>query len=179
MKIKIPSAERVWKQFEDLAPRLRLSTTDRVVYTHLFRHSRLEGKLQLRFSIPWLARGVGLCGNSARWAVRRLIARGILRLVERSKAGHVVAIAPIISRSWTSSNIRPCAALSICGSAATVFTAAAGLPFVPAASTMSSRSWNCRIIPSATSSLAVGNVTCRRAIYLPKVISAASTTSVV
>ena len=92
MKIKIPSAERVWKQFEDLAPRLRLSTTDRVVYTHLFRHSRLEGKLQLRFSIPWLARGVGLCGNSARWAVRRLIARGILRLVERSKAGHVVEV---------------------------------------------------------------------------------------
>src|SRR6266436_6210927 len=92
MKIKIPSAERVWKQFEDLAPRLRLSATDRVVYTHLFRHSRLEGKLQLRFSIPWLARGVGLCGNSVRWAVRRLIARGILRLVERSKAGHVVEV---------------------------------------------------------------------------------------
>jgi 5-methylcytosine-specific restriction endonuclease McrA len=92
MKIKKPNAEHVWKQFEDLAPRLRLSTTDRVVYSHLFRHSRLEGKLQLRFSIPWLARGVGLCGNSARWAVRRLIARGVLRLVERSKAGHVVEV---------------------------------------------------------------------------------------
>jgi 5-methylcytosine-specific restriction endonuclease McrA len=92
MKIKKPNAEQVWKQFEDLAPRLRLSTTDRVVYTHLFRHSRLEGKLQLRFSIPWLARGVGLCGNSVRWAVRRLIARGALRLVERSKAGHVVEV---------------------------------------------------------------------------------------
>jgi len=92
MKNKKPNAERVWKQFEDLAPRLRLSTTGRVVYTHLFRHSRLEGRLQLRFSIPWLARGVGLCGNSVRWAVRRLIARGVLRLVERSKAGHVVEV---------------------------------------------------------------------------------------
>jgi hypothetical protein len=92
MEIKKPNAERVWKQFEDLAPRLRLSTTDRVVYSHLFRHSRLEGKLQLRFSIPWLARGVGLCGNSVRWAVRRLIARGVLRLAERSKAGHVVEV---------------------------------------------------------------------------------------
>jgi len=92
MKIKKPNAERVWKQFEDLAPRLRLSTTDRVVYTHLFRHSRLEGKLQLRFSINWLARGVGLSGNAVRWAVRRLIARGVLRLVERSKAGHVVEV---------------------------------------------------------------------------------------
>jgi 5-methylcytosine-specific restriction endonuclease McrA len=92
MKIKKPNAERVWKQFEDLAPRLCLSTTDRVVYTHLFRHSRLEGKLQLRFSINWLARGVGLSGNAVRWAVRRLIARGVLRLVERSKAGHVVEV---------------------------------------------------------------------------------------
>src|SRR5258708_4118073 len=92
MKTKKPSAERAWTQFEDLAPRLRLSTTDRVVYTHLFRHSHLEGKLQLRFSIPWLARGVGLCGNSVRWAVRRLIARRVLRLVERSKAGHVVEV---------------------------------------------------------------------------------------
>lgn len=92
MKIKKPSAERVWKQFEDLAPRLRLSSTDRIVYTHLFRHSRLEGELQLRFSIPWLARGTGICTNSVRWAVRRLIARGFLRLVERSKAGLVVEV---------------------------------------------------------------------------------------
>jgi 5-methylcytosine-specific restriction endonuclease McrA len=92
MKNRKPSAERAWKQFEDLAPRLRLSATDRVVYTHLFRHSCLEGKLQLRFSIPWLARGTGICTNSVRWAVRRLIARGFLRLVERSKAGHVVEV---------------------------------------------------------------------------------------
>lgn len=92
MKNKKPNAEQVWKQFEDLAPRLRMSTTDRVVYSHLFRHSRLEGKLQLRFSIPWLARGTGLCTNAVRWAVRRLIARGVLRLVERSKAGHVVEV---------------------------------------------------------------------------------------
>ena len=92
MKIKRPNAEQVWKQFDDLAPRLRLSMTDRVVYSHLFRHSRLERKLSLRFSIPWLARGVGLCDSSVRWAVRRLIARGILRLIERSKAGHLVEV---------------------------------------------------------------------------------------
>jgi len=64
----------------------------------------LEGKLKLRFSIPWLARGVGLCGNSVRWAVRRLISRGVLRLAERSKAGHVVevrlpALVPAVSVS--------------------------------------------------------------------------------
>ena len=78
MKNKKPNAELVWKHFEDfLVPRLRLSITDRAVYSHLLRHSRLEGKVELRFSIPWLARGVGLCGNSTRWAVRRLVSRGV------------------------------------------------------------------------------------------------------
>src|SRR5260370_30273401 len=80
MKTKKPSAERVWKQFEDLAPRLRLSTTDRVVYTHLFRHSRLEGNLQLRFSISCLARGPGLSPNSLRSALPPLLSPASLRL---------------------------------------------------------------------------------------------------
>ncbi len=92
MKTK-PNAEHLWKQFEDLlVPRLRLSVTDRVVYSHLLRHSRLEGRLRLRFSIPWLARGAGLTHNPVRWAVRRLIARGALRLLERSKTGHFVEV---------------------------------------------------------------------------------------
>ncbi len=93
MKNKNPNAEHVWKQFEDLlVPRLRLSITDRAVYSHLLRHSRLEGKRRLRFSISWLARGARLCTNSARWALRRLIGHGVLRLLERSKAGHVVEV---------------------------------------------------------------------------------------
>jgi hypothetical protein len=93
MKNKKPNAEHIWKQCEDLlAPRLRLSITDRVVYSHLLRHSRLEGKPRLRFSIPWLSRGIRLCSNSTRWAVRRLISRGLLRLVQCSKAGHVVEV---------------------------------------------------------------------------------------
>lgn len=93
MPTKKPNAEQVWKQLEDLlVPRLRLSTTDRVVYSHLLRHSRLEGELRLQFSILWLARGTGICHNTVRWAVRRLIAHGVLRLVERSKAGHLVEV---------------------------------------------------------------------------------------
>lgn len=92
MKTK-PDAEHLWKQFEDLlVPRLRLSVTDRVAYSHLLRHSRLEGRLRLRFSIPWLARGAGLTHNPVRWAVRRLIARGALRQLERSKTGHFVEV---------------------------------------------------------------------------------------
>ncbi len=93
MKNKKINAVHVWKQLEDLAvPRLHLSVFDRAVYSHLLRHSRLEGRLQLRFSILWLARGAGLSGWAARKAVRRLVAKGALRLAERSRAGHVVAV---------------------------------------------------------------------------------------
>ena len=82
---------RIWKQFEDLlVPRLRLSLVDRAVYSHLLRHSRLEGKARLHFSILWLSRGTLMSTGSARGAVRRLAKIGALRLVERSKAGHVV-----------------------------------------------------------------------------------------
>jgi len=93
MKTKKPNAELVYKQIEDLlVSRLRLSSTDRAVYAHLLRHTRLEGKLRLRFSMAWLARGTRLCDGAARPAVRRLIARGALRLVECSKAGHLVEV---------------------------------------------------------------------------------------
>ena len=93
MKNKKPNAEHVWKQLEDfLAPRLRLSVIDRVVYSHLLRHSRLEGKRRLRFSILWLARAIRLSAGPTREAVRRLVNQGPLRLVERSKAGHLVEV---------------------------------------------------------------------------------------
>jgi 5-methylcytosine-specific restriction endonuclease McrA len=93
MKNKKINAVHVWKQLEDLVvPRLHLSVFDRAVYSHLLRHSRLEGKLQFRFSILWLARGASLSAWAARKAVRRLVAKGALRLAERSRAGHVVAV---------------------------------------------------------------------------------------
>jgi hypothetical protein len=93
MKPKKLNVKHLWKQFEDvLFPRLRLSITDRAVYSHLIRHTRLEGKLQLRFSIPWLARGIGLSTGPVREAVRRLVVLGALRLIHRSKAGHVIEV---------------------------------------------------------------------------------------
>jgi hypothetical protein len=87
-------AVQVWKQMEDLlAPRLNFSVIDRAVYSHLFRHSRLERKLRFRFSMSWLARHIRLCEKTTRESVRRLIARGVLRLVERScQAHHVVCV---------------------------------------------------------------------------------------
>ncbi|HYL83388.1 MAG TPA: HNH endonuclease signature motif containing protein [Candidatus Angelobacter sp.] len=93
MKCKQPNAEPIWKQIDDLlVPRLRLGPIDRAAYSFLLRHSRLEGKLRLRFSIPWLARGIRLSGSPTRLAVRRLVSNGALRLVARSKAGHVVEV---------------------------------------------------------------------------------------
>jgi 5-methylcytosine-specific restriction endonuclease McrA len=91
MKNKELNAVLVWKQMEDqVVPRLRLTPVDHAIYSYLLRHSRLEGKLRLRFSIPWLAHGARVCPGTAREAVRRLVAKGALRLVERSKAGHIV-----------------------------------------------------------------------------------------
>lgn len=83
----------VWKQLEDwLAPRLRMSVTDRAAYCHLFRHSRLEGKSRVRFSIKWLARGIRVSESPTRQSVRRLMEHGALRLIERTKLGHVVEV---------------------------------------------------------------------------------------
>jgi 5-methylcytosine-specific restriction endonuclease McrA len=93
MKNHKPNAELVWKQLEDdLVSRLGLNLTERVVYAHLLRHSHLEGKRQLRFSIVWLARSVRLSDQPARHAVRSLAAKGALRLVDRTLAGHLVEV---------------------------------------------------------------------------------------
>jgi len=93
METKKPDAEHVWKQLDDvLVPRLRLSITERGVYSYLLRHSRLEGKAQLHFSLTWLARGARVSKTPARNAVRRLIAHGALRLVKRNNGGHLVEV---------------------------------------------------------------------------------------
>lgn len=93
MKIKNLDAILIWKQIEDqLVPRLRLNLVERVVYYHLLRHTRLEGKLRLRFSILWLTRGIRLSAAPARQAVRTLVDKGVLRLLERTRAGHVVEV---------------------------------------------------------------------------------------
>ena len=93
MKNKKINLGQVWKQVEDLlVPRLRLSVTERAVYYHLLRHSRLEGKVRLRFSIASLGRGTRLSGRPVREAVRRLADQGALRLVRRGKTGHVVEV---------------------------------------------------------------------------------------
>jgi len=93
MKNKKPNAALVWKQFNDfVVPNLALNLLERAVYSHLLRHSRLEGKRRLHFSLGWLGNGVRISRGGARSAIRRLLDRGALRLVERTGAGQRVEV---------------------------------------------------------------------------------------
>ena len=92
MKQEKINAVEVWKELDALAPRLRLSVIDRAVYLHLLRRTRVEGKLRVRFSILGIAPYIGLSGAPVRDAVRRLIDKGALRLIERSNIGHLVEV---------------------------------------------------------------------------------------
>jgi|SRR5580658_1847006 hypothetical protein len=88
MKHKVLDGVLIWKQFEDLLiPGLRLSVIERALYSHLLRHSRLEGKPRVRFSIPGLIRVAGLSRWMIRNGLRRLLAKGALRLAQKGKWG--------------------------------------------------------------------------------------------
>ncbi len=85
------NAKLLWMQFEDvLAPRLGLTVKERAVYSYLLRHSLVAGKLRLQFAVMSLARTLGLSIGAARQAVRRLDELGALRVLKRSKTGHLV-----------------------------------------------------------------------------------------
>jgi 5-methylcytosine-specific restriction endonuclease McrA len=91
MKPKKLNAKLLWMQFEDvLAPRLGLTVWDRAVSSYLLRHSLVVGKLRLHFAVMSVARDLGLSNGPVRQAVRRLDELGALRLLERSKTGHLV-----------------------------------------------------------------------------------------
>jgi 5-methylcytosine-specific restriction endonuclease McrA len=90
MKPKKLNPGLLWMQFEDvLAPRLGLSVKERAVYSYLLRHSLVVGKSRLQFAVIALARTLGLSFGAARQAVRRLDELGALRVIERSKRGHL------------------------------------------------------------------------------------------
>ena len=93
MKNSKANPARVWKQLDDfVVPNLALNVIDRAIYSFLLRHTRLEGKRRLHFSMAWLARGVRICTGAARPSMRRLLDRGVLRLIQRSKSGHLVEV---------------------------------------------------------------------------------------
>ena len=92
MKEKKIDAAEVWKELDAMAPRLGLSVIDRAVYLHLLRLTHVEGKRRVRFSILGIAPHLGLSGGPVREAVRRLMDKGALRLIERSNIGHLVEV---------------------------------------------------------------------------------------
>lgn len=93
MKNNRTNAAHIWKQMEDLlVPQLKLPANERVVYSYLLRHSHLEGSRRLSFSMAWLGSGTHISTVTARRIVRHLISLDILRLILRSRAGHVVDV---------------------------------------------------------------------------------------
>ena len=87
------NAKLLWIQFEDiLAPRLGLNVKERAVYCYLLRHSLVVGKLRVQFAVTSLARTLHLSIGAVRQAVRRLDELGALRVVERSKNGHLAEV---------------------------------------------------------------------------------------
>jgi len=90
MQTKKVDAKLLWMQFEDvLAPRLDLTVKERAVYSYLLRHSLVVGKLRVQFAVTSLARTLRISIGAVRLAVRRLDELGALRVLERSKNGHL------------------------------------------------------------------------------------------
>lgn len=77
-------AVEVWKDLDALASKLGLTVIDRAAYLYLLRLTHVEGKRRVRFSIMGIAPHLGLSGGPVRVAVRRLMDKGALRLIERS-----------------------------------------------------------------------------------------------
>ena len=94
MKTKNIDAAEAWKQFEDfLAPGLNFSVYDRALYSHLFRHSHLEGKQTFQFALGWLGHCLGISRSSARNALRHLLTQGAVQLLTRiCHAHHIVRV---------------------------------------------------------------------------------------
>jgi hypothetical protein len=83
----------IWKQVEDLlVPRLQMNVIDRALYCHLLRHTYLEGRRRIHFSLAWLAHGVQLSVIPTRNGLRRLVQKRAVRILHRSKAGHSVEV---------------------------------------------------------------------------------------
>lgn len=81
----------LWKQLEDvLVPALGLNHIDRAVYSHLLRHTLLEGQPRIRFSVSWLAAGARVTYSTVRLSLHRLVDKGVLRLIECTRAGHLI-----------------------------------------------------------------------------------------
>lgn len=88
MKTKKIDAASLWRDIEEhLAPTFSLWASDRVVYFYLVRKSRLAGQRIILLPARTLSRGTVLSRSTVRICLRRLAAKGILRILSRSYKG--------------------------------------------------------------------------------------------
>jgi len=88
-----PDAARLWADIEDhLVPAFALSSSDRVLYFYLVRRGRLEGNRVLRSAARALAIGTHLSRSTVRHILRRLGAKGLLRIRKRSYQGYQIEV---------------------------------------------------------------------------------------
>src|ERR1700723_1613874 len=157
MRHKKLNPKLLWIQFEDvLVPCLGLTVWDRAVYHYLLRHSLLIGKRRLHFAVMSVAHNLRLSNGPVRQAVRRLDELGALRLLERSKTGHLVEMRlPEHIRAIREADGPPAATSAAENRrssrlAAPAFTAFAALLPTSAALTMSCLARALDAIPTAT-----------------------------
>lgn len=86
-------AATIIKQCEDhLFPSLQLSVRERVLYYHLLRHTRLEGKSSAIFALMPLSKATGVSDSSSREDIRSLNERGCIKIEDKSRNGHLVRV---------------------------------------------------------------------------------------
>jgi len=85
--------EKVFRDCEDhLFISKSFSVQERILYYHLLRQSRLEGKEDVLVALLPLANALGIAETTVRECVRALHERGCLQIVERSRQGHLVRV---------------------------------------------------------------------------------------
>ena len=98
----------ICRDLEDyLAPVLGMKPTERAMYAHLLRHSRLEGRRGLVVGVRALAQGVGLQDSAARLHLFALARKGCVRVKRWSKNYAVEVLLPeevaqeLTPENWT------------------------------------------------------------------------------
>jgi hypothetical protein len=87
------NAADVWRDVEEhLTPAFSLWPSDRVVILYLLRASRLAGQRTILMPARTLSRATLLSRSTVRIALRRLAARGIIRILKRDYSGLRIAV---------------------------------------------------------------------------------------
>lgn len=85
--------DKIYGDIEDLlAPTLGLDPWERVVYYHLLRHTRLEGRPSGLFAVGPLSKAIPVSDFKVREVLRSLHNKGCVRIDDRSRNGHLISV---------------------------------------------------------------------------------------